>query len=164
MRTKETEIPPFVFQLARTDPSSDPRIVLRALVEQLIPFFIHKIEENIAVYMHSKTISLTLPLDARGAGNPPARALAVFENYFRRARRAGVIREIDPRAAATLFVGSLHSYVFVNYIFKATPVPLPIPRFVDAMIDLWSHGAFTDRPPSKVKAGGKRGKKPETDR
>ena len=66
--------------------------------------------------------------------------IKVIEAYFRRAHKAGVIRIDDPRAAARLFMGSLQSYVFLHHVMN---VPhYPVDRFIDALIDLWTHGGI----------------------
>lgn len=144
MRMGETVVPNVVLELRQVDPSSDPREVLRRVATEMIPFFIHKLQENIGVYVHSRSLSVTVPIEADG-NTPAARALAVFENYFRRAREAGRIsRKIEPRAAAHLFVGSLQSYVLVNYVIKAEAKPFPIDRYIDSLMQLWTDGVIVN--------------------
>lgn len=160
MQAGEQEVPEFVLELRTVDPLEDPRLVLKRVMRKIIPFFVRKVEENIAVYMHEKTVSLTLPFDPRGS-TPPARALALFENYFKRCIRAGTISGIDPRAAAMLLVGSLQSYVFINYVFKATPDLYPVDAYIDATIDLWTQGVIRKPRTGAVKrkrSGGTRAK------
>ena len=160
MQAGENQVPDFVLALREANPHDNPRIVLRGIMERIIPFFIKKVEENIAVYMHEKSVSLTLPFDPKQA-SPPARALALFENYFRRCIAAGTIDGVDPRAAAVLMVGSLQSYVFINYVFKATATPYPIPAYIDAMLEVWTRGVIREKGARKIpkrRGGGNRGK------
>src|SRR5260370_40186673 len=99
MRGRVTARPHFILALAGVDRRADPRIVLRGVAEQFIPFVEKVIAENIAVYMHEKASSVVVPFDADAADSPPRRGLAVVSDYFRRAMDAGVIRRGDPRAA-----------------------------------------------------------------
>ena len=147
MRGQVTAPPDFILELARVDGGADPRAVLRDIAKQFIPFVEKVIASNIAVYMHEKSRSLVVPFDTRDADSPPRRGLVIVADYFRRAMDAGVIRRGDPRGAAFLFVGSLQSYVFMHRILNVKPYP--VDRYIDALIDLWLHGAI---------AGGHRGK------
>jgi len=147
MRGRVTAPPDFILALARTDAGVDPRIVLRGVAERFIPFVEKVIAENIAIYMHQNSQSLVVPFDTRDVDSPPRRGLAIVSDYFRRAMAAGVIRRADPRGAAMLFMGSLQSYVFMHRVLNVKPYPLE--RYIDALIDLWSHGEIV---------GGHRGK------
>lgn len=154
MRPPEIQVPEFVAAVADVDPSTDPRIVLRTIAENFIPFVQNTIAANLAVYMHQSARSFVIPFDPDKADSPPRRGLKILTNYFRRAADAGVIRIEDPRAAALLFMGSLHSYVFFHQILNISPTPYPLDRYIDALLDLWSHGGF----------GGTRGKQSKTAR
>src|SRR3984893_4981033 len=52
MRAARVAPPEFILELARTDATADPRIVLRRLAGKAIPFLQKTIGENIAIYMH----------------------------------------------------------------------------------------------------------------
>jgi AcrR family transcriptional regulator len=149
MRGRVTAPPDFILALAEVDGRTDPRVVLRGIAEQFVPFVEKVMGENIAVYMHEKARSIVVPFDADAADSPPRRGLVVVGDYFRRAMDAGVIRRGDPRAAALLFMGSLQAYVMMHHILKVAPKPYPLDRYIDALIDLWSDGAIV---------GGHRGK------
>jgi AcrR family transcriptional regulator len=149
MRARVTAPPDFIMALAEVDARTDPRVVLRRIAEQFVPFAEEIIGENVAIYMHEKARSLVVPFDADAPDSPPRRGLAVVDDYFRRAMDAGVIRRSDPRAAALLFMGSLQAYVIMHHILKVAPKPYPLDRYIDALIDLWCNGAIV---------GGHRGK------
>jgi AcrR family transcriptional regulator len=149
MQPRHIEVPRFIFDLVATDASEDPRVVLRRLAEAFVPFVQQTLADNLAVYMFSRAqTSIVLPFDPRDPDTPPRRGLQVVTEYFKRAQAAGVLRVHDPRAAALLFMGSLQSYVFIHQVLHVSPV-YPLPDYIDALIDLWSDGAF----------GGTRGRK-----
>jgi AcrR family transcriptional regulator len=147
MRSRVTAPPDFILSLASVDPHTDPRVVLRGIADRFVPFVENVIAEHIAIYMHGKSTSLTVPFDTDAVESPPRRGLAIVSDYFRRAMDAGVIRRSDPRAAALLFMGSLQSYVFMHHVLKVPRYPLD--RYIDALVALWSDGAIV---------GGHRGK------
>jgi AcrR family transcriptional regulator len=144
--------PPVILALAGVDAAgSDPRVVLREVAEQLIPFAERLVAQNIAVYMHTKTQrGLVVPFDTDAADSPPRRGLAIISDYFRRAMAAGRIRSFDPHAAALLFMGSLNAYVMLHHVLNVSPKPYPLPDYIDALLDLWTEGA--------IEVGGHRGK------
>jgi AcrR family transcriptional regulator len=147
-----TAPPPFIVALAGVDAAEeDPRLVLRALAEQFIPFAERIIGATVAVYMQSRSPQFVIPFDRDDPNSPPRRGLVLVADYFRRAIEAGRIRAADPRAAALLFMGSLHSYVTLHHLVKISPKPYPLPAWIDALIDLWTEGAIV---------GGKRGRNP----
>ena len=151
MQSGEVMEPPArIRELANVDPASDPRVVLRSLAEDVVPFIQAVLATRIVVAMHENATrtSLMLPFNAE-ADNPPRRAFVLIANYFRRAMDAGVLRVPDPRAAALLFMGSLQGYVLFHHVLKITPV-YPLNDFIDALIDLWCEGAIV---------GGTRGRK-----
>src|SRR5438105_3592140 len=128
------EPPPFIMELATIDAAAtDPRVVLRRVAEQFIPFAQHILAENVVVFMYARTL-------AKSKDSPPRRGIKIVEDYFRRAAEAGVIRLTDPRAAARLFMGSIHSYVFLHHVLNIPPYP--VDAYIDALIDLWTHGGF----------------------
>ena len=83
-----------------------------------------------------------LPFDPRQSPNPPQRAVALVEDYFRRASHAGRMRVRDPRAAALAFVGSLHAYVFLHRVARVFDPPLPLDAYLGSLIDIWTAGAI----------------------
>jgi AcrR family transcriptional regulator len=135
--------------LAAVDADADPRPVLRRLAHAFVPFVESKMAESIARWMHARTPAeartLTLPFDPRVRPTPPQRGLAMVEAYMRRAARAGRLRLRDPRAAAFVFMGSLHSYVFLHRVLRVMDPPLPLDRYVDTILDLWTRGAIRQR-------------------
>src|ERR1051326_1433796 len=129
------EPPAFIVELATVDAAkADPRDVLRRVAEQFIPFAQHILAENVAVFMYARSLGMN-------KNSPPRRGIKIIEDYFERAARAGAIRIKDPRAAARLFIGSVHSYVFLHHVLKIPPYP--VVAYVDALIDLWTHGGIS---------------------
>jgi len=71
MQPRRLEIPTFIHELATVDPAADPRIVLRRLAEQFVPFVQRTLAENLAVYMFSRAqTSIVLPFDPRDPDTP----------------------------------------------------------------------------------------------
>ena len=129
-----TEPPAFIIELATIDAAAtDPRDVLRGIAEQFIPFARQILAQNVAVFMYARAL-------AKNPNSPPRRGIKIVEDYFRRAAAAGVIRIDDPRAAARLFMGSIHSYVFLHHVLNIPPYP--VDAYIDALIDLWTHGGI----------------------
>jgi AcrR family transcriptional regulator len=146
-------VPEYIEELAHTDASEDPRIVLRRFAEQFVPFVQKVIGPSIAVQMHrnARQTTVVVPFDTNAEESPSRRGLRIVTDYFRRAMEAGVIRPADPRATSILFVSHLHSYVFIHQVLNVTPV-FPLEPYLDAVIDLWVHGAIT----TPKKSGGNR--------
>src|SRR5205823_10170629 len=132
--------------LASTPGDADPRVVLRRIAEEFVPFAEGIISTAIVVAQHT---SLVLPFDPRG-DNPPRRGFPIVADYFRRAAAAGTLRVRDPRAAALLFMGSLQGYVLFHHVLKMPPV-CTLSEYIDTLIDLWCEGAIID-------VGGSRGR------
>ncbi|HVE65913.1 MAG TPA: TetR/AcrR family transcriptional regulator [Thermoanaerobaculia bacterium] len=160
MQRGERVVPDFILELRHVDASEDPRKVLRNLAERMIPFLRGRIEEGLGAYVHARSLAITIPRDADGS-TPPARALALLENYFERAMAAKKIRTFPPRTAAFLFLGNLMSYVLLNFVFRVTPEPYPLGRYIDGLVDLWSEGAIL---PARRRSGGRRGQRPKVSR
>lgn len=143
-------------ELARTPAGADPRLVLRRLGEAFVPFIEERMAEVIAAWLRASSRgelrpedgvpARLLPFDPRQSPNPPQRAVALIEDYFRRASRAGRMRLRDPRAAALAFLGSLHSYVFLHRIARVFDPPLPLAAYLDTLIDIWTAGAMSAVP------------------
>jgi AcrR family transcriptional regulator len=128
----------------------DPRPVLRRLAETFVPFAEARIGENIVRWQRGSggaTIGLAIPSEH---AEKPRRGLAIVESYFERARRAGRLEVSDPRAAALAFMASLQSYVFLHRVMRVFDPPLPLPRYIDSLLEIWTHGAL--RPARKKRA------------
>ena len=153
MRSGVVDHPSCVLELAATSGEADPRVTLRRFAEQFIPFVREVLGANLAVYMHSRSqrTALLIPFDTSSEQSPAQRGIALVTDYFRRAQNAGTIRIDDPRAAALMFIGHLHSYVLIHFVLNVTPV-YPLDRYLDAIIDLWVHGGIN-------MPGGKRARK-----
>ena len=138
--------------LADLDGSEDPRRVLRRLGRAFVPFIEARLAEQVARWMRAKAPArrLALPFDLDVKPTPPQRALALVEEYLRRARRAGRMRVPDPRAAALLLLGSLHSYVTLHQLVRISEPPLPLERYLDALVALWVAPATAPRRRSEV--------------
>ncbi len=145
--TPTVELPSCITELATIDASTDPRIVLRRVAEEWLPFARDTIAQHLVVTMHERLRrpAVVVPFDADSDENPPRKGLRLVTDYFRRARKAGVIDVDDPRAAALLFMGSLLSYVFIHYIMNVVPRPYPLPDYIDSLIELWTNGAIVQR-------------------
>lgn len=130
--------------LASLDGNEDPRLVLRRLAEAFVPFAEAKIGESIARWQHTAAagdpgIGLTLTSQQADA---PRRGLSLVETYLRRAQRAGRVAVADPRAAALAFMASLQSYVFLHQVMRVLEPPLPLDRYLDCLLDIWTRGAL----------------------
>ncbi|HET7434819.1 MAG TPA: helix-turn-helix domain-containing protein [Thermoanaerobaculia bacterium] len=143
MASRALQFPPALDELRNIDPATDPRIVLRRFAEQLVPFIQHALGPSIAVSMHmrARQTTVVVPFDTANEESPARRGLRVVADYFRRAAEAGVIRTKDPRATALLYISHLQSYVFMHNVLNVTPV-YPLENYLDALIDLWVHGAI----------------------
>jgi AcrR family transcriptional regulator len=124
----------------------EPARVLRRVGESFVPFFEGVVGQTIALWTRSNALAaddpgrLPLLFDRAHRPTPPQRALALVENYLRRASRAGRLRVKDPRAAAVGILGSLVAYVMLHRVARALEPPLPLPRYLDAQIDVWLAG------------------------
>jgi AcrR family transcriptional regulator len=152
MSTPVEELPPIEF-LGQTAGGDDPAKVLRRLAFAVVPFLEAKLGENIARWLRAKTgdeaRTIRLPFDPRKRPSPPARALALLEDYFRRASRAGRLEVRDARAAALAFLGSLNAYVFLHRVMRIADPPVPLRRYVDTLLEIWDRGAI--RPARRVR-------------
>jgi AcrR family transcriptional regulator len=139
--------------LSHQDESEDPRVVLRRVVRALVPFIEAKIGETISRWMHARTAQDAREiarLISRPFGGqplpPPERALAMLEEYFRRAGRSGAIRVREPRVAAVVFLGAVHSYVFLHKVLRLVNPPIPLERYIDTILEIWEDGAIRAKP------------------
>jgi len=126
---------------------SDPATVLRRVGEAFVPFFESVAGQTMVLWMRSNALATEAPerlpllFDRRRQPTPPQRALALIENYLRRATRARKLKLRDPRAAAVGFLGALQGHVLLHRVARAIDPPLPLPRYLDSLIDIWLHGA-----------------------
>jgi len=133
---------------ARTDPAS----VLRQVGEAFVPFFERVVGQTMALWMRSNALETEAPhrlpliFDRQRQPTPPQRALALVETYLRRAGRAGKLKLRDPRPTAAGFVGALQAYVLLHHVARALDPALPLPRYLDALIDIWLHGVAPKTP------------------
>jgi len=130
--------PNCILELPHIDAGTDPRVVLRRIAQEFVPFIQQVLATRIVVAMHAT--SVVLPFDPE-ADNPPRRGLKIVADYFRRAAEAGVLRISDPHAAALLFMGSLQGYVLSHTVLKIVP-PVPLNDYIDALLELWTSGAI----------------------
>lgn len=137
MRVSARDLPQFLTELPKRDPR-DPERVLRELAEQLVPFLQKKIEEQIALFIHSRAATRirVSPLP-RGEEAAPAKAIGIIDSYMKKAIAAKSITFSDSRAAAMLFLGSLHAYVLYNHVLRVTPRPFPLNRYLESVFELW---------------------------
>lgn len=125
---------------------SEPAVVLRRVGEAFVPFFERVLGQTMALWMHANVVAaerperLPLVFDRERRPTPPQRALALVESYLRRAAKAGRLKLRDPRASAVGFVGALQSYVLLHRVARALEPPLPLARYLDALVDAWLHG------------------------
>ena len=142
----DRDLHPLAF-LEGVDGAEDPRAILRRVAEVFIPFIQERLREVVALYLHSRArfdrnSPLPLPFDPREKPTPPQRNINSLAGYLRRAKRSGRMRLTDPYAAAAVFLGSLHSYVFLTEVARALEEPLPVERFVDSLLQIWERGAL----------------------
>jgi AcrR family transcriptional regulator len=137
--------------LGDLDGSEEPQRVLRRIVESFVPFLEQKIDEQIARWMRTKIVEepqgLPLPFDPNVRPTPPQRALALIEEYLRRATAAGRLSLRDPHAAALLLLGSCQAYVMLHRIARIEDPPLPLDRYVDTLVEVWLRGAGPAKAP-----------------
>jgi AcrR family transcriptional regulator len=155
--------PPAVLELLHVDAATDPRLVLRRIAMEVVPFITRIISSRIVVAMreNSRRTSLELPFDPAG-DSPPKAALALLSSYFERATKAGAMHVLDPHASAILFIGSLQGYILFHEVLKVRPV-YPLEKYIDALIDLWTEGAIGKQPRGGTKRGGKIQPRKKTD-
>lgn len=137
--------------LADLDGTEDPRQVFRRIARALVPFVERKLDEQVARFMRAKTgerIALSPFADQPGM-SPPQRGFALLEDYFRRAAQAGALHVADVTAAALALLGSLHSYVTLSRILKVPDPPIPLDRYLETVMEIWTHGGIA--PPASAR-------------
>jgi AcrR family transcriptional regulator len=130
--------------LAEMDGMEDPAQVIRRIAEAFIPFLDERLGEQVARWMAAKTVDeargFHLPFDPAVKPTPPQRALALIESYLRKAAKVGRLRVSDPHAAALLLMGACHAYVMLHRVVKIEEPPMPLDRYLDALVALWLEG------------------------
>jgi AcrR family transcriptional regulator len=148
MGETETEPAPLAF-LEECDGSEDPSKVLRRAAEAFVPFLEGKLRQVLARWVYFKSVPgvgrIPLPFDPAARPTPPQRALAHLEGYLGRAVRRGRLSLRDPRAAAMAFLGSVHSYVFLQHVMEILEEPMPLDRYLDTLLGIWMKGAGSRR-------------------
>src|ERR1044071_5455311 len=82
MRPRHIELPAAIVHLQATGGAEDPRVVLRRLAGEFVPFVSNTIAENLAIYMHRRSqTSIVLPLDVSPQDSPPRRGLRIVADY-----------------------------------------------------------------------------------
>jgi AcrR family transcriptional regulator len=146
----ETQPEPMPFEfLERCDGTEDPALVLRRAAEALVPFLETKLKQTVARFLYFKNVPgvgrLPLPFDPAARPTPPQKNLAHLEGYLRRAVRRGRLRLRDPRAAAMVFLATIHSYVFLQRVVEILEEPMPLERYLDTVFDIWAGGTAPTR-------------------
>jgi len=124
----------------------EPAKVLRRVGERFVPFFEGVVGETVALWLRSNALALDAPerlpllFDRARRPTPPQRALALVENYLRRAARAGRLKVKDPRAAAIGFLGTLIAFVMLHRVARAIEPPMPLARYLESLVDVWLAG------------------------
>lgn len=147
MGEAEPEAMPFEF-LGKLDGTEDPKRVLRQAAEALVPFLEAKMRQTVARWVYFKTVAgvgrLPLPFDPAQRPTPPQKNLKYLEDYLRRAARRGRVRLRDPQAAALAFLATIHSYVFLQHVMEILEEPMPLEKYLDTVLDVWTRGAIAD--------------------
>jgi AcrR family transcriptional regulator len=144
----EPETMPFAF-LEEMDGSEDPRRVLRRAAESIIPFLESKLRQVVARWIYFKRVAgvglMPLPFDPAARPTPPQKNMKYLEDYMRRAARRGRLRIDDPSAAALAFLATVHSYVFLQHVMEVLEKPMPLERYLETVLDIWTRGAIVTR-------------------
>ena len=141
----EPEAMPLAF-LQEMDGSEDPKRVLRRAAETMVPFLESKMRQIVARWVYFKRVPgvglMPLPFDPSARPTPPQKNLKYLEDYMRRAARKGRLRIEDPSAAALSFLATLHSYVFLQHVMEVLEKPMPLERYLETVLDIWTRGAI----------------------
>lgn len=141
----EPEAMPLAF-LQEMDGSEDPRRVLLRTAETMVPFLESKMRQIVARWVYFKRVPgvgpMPLPFDPSARPTPPQKNLKYLEDYMRRAARKRRLRIEDPSAAALSFLATLHSYVFLQHVMEVLEKPMPLKRYLETVLDIWTRGAI----------------------
>jgi AcrR family transcriptional regulator len=119
---------------------ADPVPVLRRVAEAHIPFIERRLGADLACYQYAPDAPPDRKITAMRK-----RSFGLISGYMRRAARAGRLEISDPEAAALAFMGSLVSYVFIHKVARILDPPLPLPRYLDNLLTIWTRGAVRPR-------------------
>ncbi|HET9796312.1 MAG TPA: TetR/AcrR family transcriptional regulator [Thermoanaerobaculia bacterium] len=135
------------------DGSEDPIPVLRRIAERVIPILEATFAESIVGWLHARRgpgpVAIPLPFDPRSRSTPPQQVFSAIEGYLARAVARGTLSIADPRAAATAFQGALFAYVSFQKLFRILDPPLPLDRYLETLLAIWTRGALPRRPAPK---------------
>lgn len=141
MRTIDSDPLPIPIQfIASLSGKEDPAKVLRRLAEASLPIMEQRIGSTIALWLRSNGLDVEsppLPFDPGVRPTPPERALLLVAGYFERATQHGRLNLKDPLSAAFGFMGALQAYVWFHRVLRAIDPPLPLPRYLDQLIEVW---------------------------
>ncbi len=138
----EEEFPPMAF-LSSVPATEDPAKVLRRVAKELITFGEQRIRRSMVLLLHDEARGeYRIPLSQRQMENR-RKVFKAAVDYLRRASKAGRLNLKDPEAAALVFAGSIQSYVLMHHLFKVFDPPLPVDRYLDTLIQVWTRGAIT---------------------
>ncbi len=133
---------PVVAFLSSVPATEDPAKVLRRVAKELITYGEQRIRIWMVMALHdSARGEYRIRLSERQA-EIRRKSFTVLADYMRRASRAGRLRLKDPEAAALVFTGSIQSYVLLQHVLKLFDPPLPVERYLDTLIQLWTRGAI----------------------
>jgi hypothetical protein len=71
---------------------------------------------------------------------PPVMVRRLLTGYFQRAMNAGLARQADPLAAASLFLGAFHMHSFMSHVTDQVMSDEDLFAFSDAVVDVLWHG------------------------
>jgi len=139
-KNAEDEPSPFEF-LAHVPGEADATKALRQLAESFVPFFERRIGADLARYLHSHQVERA-GCDSKDMQKLRRKGFATIADYMRRASAAGRMEIDDPEAGAMAFMGSLVSYVFLHRVARIVDPPIPLDRYLDNLVHLWTKGAI----------------------
>jgi AcrR family transcriptional regulator len=108
---------------------------------EVIAFFRKIMPLSLMAWSNTKLVN-GLPRHLAAPNPPPLRALKRLVNFFDTEMRAGRMRRHDPEVVARTFMGGLHSYVFIDVLYRAhDQLPLPEEVYVRGLVHLIWTGA-----------------------
>ena len=145
----EPETMPFAF-LEDMDGSEDPRRVLRRAAESIVPFLESKMRQVVARWVYFKRVAgvglMPLPFDPDGPADAAAEEPEVPRGLHapRGAARDGCASTTRaPRRWRSW--RPLHSYVFLQHVMEVLEKPMPLERYLETVLDVWTRGAIVTR-------------------
>ncbi len=123
--------------------TADPAKVLRRLAEDLIAYGERRMRRWMVLSLHGEDPGDLQITVSEEQADSRRRGFGLLVDYFTRASRAGRLDVRDPEAAAVLFAGSVQSYVILHHVLKVFDKPLPVDRYLDTLVRVWTRGAIT---------------------